>query len=206
MTGDKMVLTIALVVFFLILIVFIPHSVILKINIKYDEGLKEIVSIGDNENLLKIKLFTFIPVYVMNILKIELKNGEKKNRINPIINFFLKLYKHKIIKAMIKKMYVKEFFFSLGFNLDNCIVNVDVNAAINSLLCIIINSYSKNFNFSRLYYQTYISEQPLIFNFNSIIHFSVGNTIKVIVKQHIKEKKQITNFENRSDVYGRTSN
>ena len=110
-----------------------------------------------------------------------------------------------------KKSYINKFVLDLGFNLNDPISNSYVNATLNTILCLYINSNYKKFNFKRLYYQTYIAENLLDLNFECIIKISLADTIKVVGKEYfrlLKEEKttnKILYFKKRSEEYGRAS-
>ena len=96
----------------------------------------------------------------------------------------------EFINRLIDKSWVAELRLNLGFNFSNSIANSYIMAAINTLLCLFINSKADNFNFKKLYYQTYISEKILNMNLKCIIRTSIANTIIALLKSRNEYKKE----------------
>lgn len=183
-----MFLTISLVIFFLTLcILFIPNSIVIKLNFK-TQDIINIERLKGFENLLHIKLFGIFNVYTKQFF---IKNNDSKNSNNNS-------NKEKegipdVVKKILKKAKIDKFVLSLGFNLDNPVANSYINASLNTILCLYINSNQEKFNLKNLYYQTYISNDLIFLNFESIIKINLIDTIKVILKEKINNTKEKIN-------------
>lgn len=183
-----MFLTISLVIFFLTLcILFIPNSIVIKLNFK-TQDIINIERLKGFENLLHIKLFGIFNVYTKQFF---IKNNESKNSSDNS-------NKEKegipdVVKKILKKAKIDKFVLSLGFNLDNPVANSYINASLNTILCLYINSNQEKFNLKNLYYQTYISNDLIFLNFESIIKINLIDTIKVILKEKINKTKEKIN-------------
>lgn len=205
--GDCMVLKLSLAIFFVIfLILFVPSSLQIQVYLTCDRYFLDIKKVKGIDSKITFKLCGVIPVFYKKIL--ENKKVSKKQRQNK----FKKVFNNKnTIYTLIKKCYFEKFVFSLGFNLNDYIANSYVNATLNTLICIYINSNQDKFNMRRLYYQTYIGENLANINFEGIIKISLADTIKVIGKEYFRllkeeqEKSKILTFKKRSENYGRAS-
>lgn len=155
------------------------------------------------DNFIVIRLFGIIKIYKMNINSAEKRLEKLKKYVDK-----KKHFKGALIR-LLKKTKFKKFALILGFNLGDVIINSYVNAMINSIICMYINYKQENFNLKELYYQVQITESPLILNFHCIFKVKSVDTIKEVMYEHKKVKKEngeVKTFEKRSDLYGRTSN
>ena len=216
-TGDYMIQIILLVIFFLFLILmFAPNSITLKVNILADNYFTNITKQDELENSIKIKILNIFTLYNKELFE---KDGKKKEETKKNDTLFNKDFVNSVIKRLIKKVKLDKFVLSLGFNLDDPIANSYINASLNTILCMYINSNQRKFNLNNLYYRTYISNNNLlILNFEGIINISLTDTIKVIAKEYFsskkKTKKKKQNSKNTNKIlehrkgayYGRTSN
>ena len=179
-----MFLTITLVIFFLFMyLIFAPNSITIKVNIRADNYFTKITPLNNMDNNIKIKLLNVIPVYKKDLFG---KKKEKKNKKNPFKN---NKFVDRTIRELFKKANFDKFSLSLGFNFDDPIANSYINASVNTILCMYINHNQQKFNLKKLYYQTYICENLLFLNFESIIKISLVDTIKVIVKEYFSDKR-----------------
>ena len=191
-SGDYMVKIIVQGIFFLFMyILFAPNSIVVKVNIKAENYFTNITRLDEMENSIKIKLLKVIPVYNQELF---VKNGKKKKETKKNDTLLNKNFVDNVVKRLIKKAKLDKFVLSLGFNLDDPIVNSYVNASLNTILCMYINHNQEKFNLNKLYYTTYISNTNLlILNFEGIINISLTDTIKEIAKvyfEKIKNKKK----------------
>lgn len=205
--GDCMFLKLSLAIFFILfLVLFVPSSIHIDLYIICDRYFLDIKKAKGLESKIAFKLCGILPVFHKKIF--ENKKVSKKQKDNKL----KKVFNNKdTIFNLIKKSYIDKFVLSLGFNLEDPIANSNINAALNSIICMYINLNQEKFNMKRLYYQTYIGENLANLNFECIIKISLADTIKVIVKQYFKFLKQEKNknkilaFEKRRDKYGRAS-
>jgi len=184
-----MFLTITLVIFFaLMYLLFAPNSISIKLNIRADNYFTKITPLYNMDNEIKIKLLNMVTVYKKELFgnKKEKKN-KKKNKNNP---FNDNKFVDRTIRELFKKANFDKFSLSLGFNFDNPIANSYINAGINTILCMYINHNQQKFNLKKLYYGTYISENLLFLNFESIIKINLVDTIKVVVKEYFNDKRK----------------
>lgn len=182
-----MFLTITLVIFFaLMYLLFAPNSLSIKLNIRADNYFTKITPLVNMDNALKVKLLNIVTVYKKELFgkKKENKNKKKNNPFND--NKFV----DRTIRELFKKVNFDKFSLSLGFNFDDPIANSYINASVNTILCMYINHNQQKFNLKNLYYQTYISENLLFLNFESIIKITLVDTIKVVVKEYFNDKKK----------------
>jgi len=184
-----MFLTITLVIFFaLMYLLFAPNSISIKVNIRADNYFTKITPLPNMDNELKIKLLNIVTVYKKELFgKKKEKKNKKKNKNNP---FSDSKFVDRAIRELFKKANFDKFSLALGFNFDDPIANSYINASINTILCMYINYNQQKFNLKKLYYQTYISENLLFLNFESIIKLSLVDTIKVVVKEYFADKKK----------------
>lgn len=184
-----MFLTITLVIFFAFMyLLFAPNSIIIKLNIRADNYFTKITLLPNMDNELKVKLLNVVTVYKKELFgKKKEKNNKKKNKNNP---FSDSNFVDRTIRELFKKADFDKFSLSLGFNFDDPIANSYINASINTILCMYINHNQQKFNLNKLYYQTYISENLLFLNLESIIKINLVDTIKVIVKEYFSDKKK----------------
>lgn len=181
-----MFLTITLVIFFLFMyLLFAPNSISIKVNVRADNYFTKITPLTNMDNDIKIKLLNIITVYKKELF--ESKKQKKKNKKKP---FKDNKFVDRTIRELLKKSNFDKFSLLLGFNLDDPIANSYINASINTILCIYINHNQQKFNLKKLYYGTYISENLLFLNFESIIKLSLVDTIKVVVKEYFDDKKK----------------
>ena len=198
----KIIILGILFVFFLTL--FVPWSITLNVNIICNRFILDIKEINGFKNNVVVSICGLIPVYFKRLFKSKKnKKIKKESRLKKVIT------SKKTIIKLLSKSYFEKICLSLGFNVDDTVNNAYLNASLNTIICILINSYQKNFNFRNLYYQTYVDDNLVKLNFNCIIKISLENTIKVIVTEYIKmlkkEKIDSLTFEERS-IYGRASN
>lgn len=203
-----MFMTISLVIFFvLFLILFVPSSICVKINITCDRYFLDIRKTKGMDNNVRVKLCGVLPVFNKELFEKKKKQTKPKKE-----SKLKKVFKDKnTLLKIIAHGYVDKFVLSLGFNLDDYIANSYVNATLNTIICMYINLNQNKFNLKRLYYQTYIGENLANLNFEGIIKISVADTIKVIGKEYFRllkeEKKEnkILVFKKRREEYGRAS-
>lgn len=194
---------ISLVIFFLFLLLFVPHSIHINLNFTCD-NLFTNISLSENyENSVGIKLFKLLTIYKKKLFK-KKTNKKSKNKKNK---FFENINKFSVIKKLLKKIKYDKFVLSLGFNTTDYVSNSYINASLNTLLCMYINKYQHQFNIKRLYYQTYVAKHLVVLNFESIISISIADTTYIVLKEYFKHKKEkkMLVFE-RSKYYGNTSN
>lgn len=165
----------------LCIVIFLPVSVDIDTNV-FLQGLK-FSEIPNMQNICKIK-FCSVTVYKINPFIKTQKSNKKKKKSNKRVNVL------EFVNRLIDKSWVSKFQLNLGFNLGNSIANSYIMAAINTVLCLFINSKADNFNFKRLYYQTYISTKVLNLNFKCIIRTSIANTIIALLKSRNEYKKE----------------
>ena len=196
-----MIQIILLVIFFLFwVLMFAPNSITVKVNILADNYFTNITKQDELENSVKIKLFNIFTVYNQELF---VKNGKKKEETKKNDTLFNKDFVNSVIKSLIKKVKLDKFVLSLGFNLDDPVANSYINAALNTILCMYINSNQRKFNLNNLYYRTYISNNNLlILNFEGIINISLTDTIKVIAKEYFnnKKKRKKNNKSNKKEI------
>lgn len=201
-----MFLTISLVIFFLLFFVlFIPCSIELNVHIVCDRFFLDIHKIKGMKNEFKFKLGSILPIYKKTLFLSKKKQKDNKKETN-----IKKAFNSETIYKLLNKSYVDKLVLSLGFNLNDYIANSYVNATLNTLICMYINLNQEQFNLKRLYYQTYVSENLVKLNLDSIIKITLADTIKVMYKEYMKvlkqNKKKVLVFEKRSEKYGGTSN
>lgn len=195
---------ISLVIFLLLLIFFLPHDIKFNLHFTCDKLFTNFKRINNINNYIMIKLFGVLPVYKKNVFK------NRKNKKNNKSNMSTTFSKTKVIKQMINKVKFKQFVLSLGFNTGSYIVNSYINASLNTILCMYINSNQNRFKMNKLFYQTYIADHLVVLNFDGILSISIADTIYIILKEYFKAKKKkkfkrkILIFERRN--YGNTSN
>lgn len=187
-------IVLAVIFFLILLILFFPVVIDINTNIFYQD--LKINKISNMDNRCKIK-FLHIPIYTIEPFVKTSKNKSKKKKIGNRVNVI------EFVRILIEKAEISQFNLNLGFNLHNSIANSYVVAALNTLLCLFINSYSDIFNFKRLYYQTYISSKPLNLNLKCIIKLNLANTIIALLKSKNTYKKEEN--EKEKNYYG-TSN
>ena len=177
-----------------------------------------------NKIKILLKIFKFIPVYSKTIdvstksdngtieFNIGTKNKDKKvqlsfNKIRKIIGAIIreehgiqKIYRR--IKEKIKNIKVKKLVFSFGFNTGDYLKNSYINASLNTLICMIINSKQERLNMNRLYYQIHVSNYNYYLVSDSIISLKIVNNIPIA----ISILRLINKMESRSDKDVRTSN
>lgn len=201
-----MFLTISLVIFFLLFfILFVPCSIELNVHIICDRFFLDIKKMSGFKNEFKFKLGGIIPIYKKTLFLS--RNKQKDNKKETIIK---KAFNSETVCKLLNKSYVDKLVLSLGFNLNDYVANSYVNTTINTLICMYINLNQEQFNLKRLYYQTYVSENLVKLNLDSIIKITLADTIKVMYKEYMKvlkqNKKKVLVFEKRSEKYGGTSN
>ena len=202
-----MFLKLSLVIFFLLFIIlFIPSSIEINTYLKSNSYFLDIKKKKEKDSKIIFKLCGILPVYNKKIFEPKkVKKQERENKIKKVFN------NKNTILELLKKSYINKFVLDLGFNLNDPISNSYINATINTILCLYINSNYKKFNFKRLYYQTYIAENLLDLNFECIIKISLADTIKVVGKEYFRLLKEdrmankILSFKKRSEEYGRAS-
>lgn len=204
-TGDSMFIKLSLVIFFIIfLVLFLPSSLNINLHLICDRYFLDIRKENGLENKIIFKLCSLLPVYNKKLF--EKKKTVKKQRKNII----RKVFNNKnTLYELIRKSYIEKFVLSLGFNLEDPIINSYVNANLNTTVCMYINLNQNKFNLKRLYYQTYVGDNLAKIDLEGIIKITLTDTIKVIIKEYfklLKEKKvKILLFKRRRDIYGRAS-
>ena len=198
----KIIILGILFVFFLLL--FVPWSITFNVNIICNRFFLDIKEINGFKNNIVVKVCGLMPVYFKKLFNSKkVKKKTKNSRFKKVIS------SKKTILKLLSKAYFEKTCLSLGFNVDDTVNNSYINACLNTIICILINSNQKNFNLKNVYYSTYVDDNLVKLNFNCIIKISLENTIKVIVKEYIKmlknEKKNSLTFKERS-IYGRASN
>lgn len=144
------------VIFFAILLL-IPIKIDFTINANLKNDKIELEPMDGMKNKIKIKLIYFITVFEKDIfIKKENKNKTKSNS-----------NKTTLLKALYKSVTFSKFLVSIGFNTYNVVLNSYINALLNSTLCIYINQNNRKFNFKELYYQVYLSNTPIVINFDT---------------------------------------
>ena len=202
-----MFLKLSLVIFFLLFIIlFIPSSIEISTYLKSNSCFLDIKKKKEKDSKIIFKLCGILPLYNKKLFEPKkVDKQEQENKIKKVFN------NKNTILELLKKSYINKFVLDLGFNLNDPISNSYVNATLNTIICLYINSNYKKFNFNRLYYQTYIAENLLDLNFECIIKISLADTIKVVGKEYfklLKEEKttnKILSFKKRSEEYGRAS-
>lgn len=185
-----------------------------------------------NNNYFKLYIFYYIPIINIDLDKIRnKKRNNKKNKenkkknsktkndnsnqsyiVDAIFEEMEKLFtnkkksknsiKIKDVKNILKSAYFEQFFLKIGINTGNCIINSYAIATFNMLLCMYINRYIYNFDMTKLYYTTYISDEVYKFNIDSILRIKIADNISVILRiinrylKNIKEAKSIRKKEN----------
>lgn len=170
---------------------FIPHTMCIKIDYEYKEGKK----ILDKKNYLILKLFGIFPIakiYFLNRIDKIFKEGYIEKHVGAQKQKNMKLKEalsiENILFNMLKDIKYKKVIFSLGFNLNEYVINSYVNASINTVICMYININQQRFNLNKLYYQVYISKSPLKIYLDCIISINFAKTIKEILKKYISKK------------------
>lgn len=202
-----MFLKLSLAIFFvLFLILFVPSSLNISLHITCDRYFLDIKKTKGMESKITFKICNVIPVYFKKLFeKKKVTKKQKENKIKKVFN------NKDTIFQFLRKSYIDKFILSLGFNVDNYIVNSYINATLNTIICMYINLNQEKFNLKKLYYQTYVGENLVNLNFEGIIKISLADTIKVIGKEYfrlLKEEKgsnKILPFKKRSEQYGRAS-
>lgn len=145
------------IILLLFLIILIPHSIQINIDYEYKDNLEKV----KEDNYIKVKLFNIITVSKIKIFK-KVIDVFEKNKVEELaikIKEQIDYGKRKLdIKRGIK---FDKIFFSLGFNLEDYIINSYVNAALNTILCMYININQEMFDIKKLYYNIYISDKPI---------------------------------------------
>lgn len=207
---------ISLVIFFALLILFLPQDIKFNLHFTCDRLFANCKKINNMPNYIQIKFLGILPIYKMDVFKKINKNKDKKNNNAKKKNKHNKnnisatFSKTKVIKGILNKVNFKQFVLSLGFNTRSCIANSYINASLNTLLCMYINSNQRRFKMNKLFYQTYISDNLFVLNFDGILSISIADTIYIILKEYFnllkkkKFKQKILIYERRN--YGNTSN
>lgn len=201
-----MVVYVSSVILLFFCLFFIPHTMCIKIDYEYKENRKTL----DKKNYLILKLFGIFPIakiYLSKRIDKIFKQGyiEKYVSTQKQKNMKLKeaLSIENILFNMLNDIKYKKVILSLGFNINEYIINSYINASINTIICMYINVNKQRFNLNKLYYQVYISKSPLKIYLDCIIRINFVKTIKEILKKYISKKKL---EKKRSVYYGRTSN
>ena len=145
---------------------------------KYDSNKKNSKN-TDN----KLSVFAYF-----GILKDDL--SKNKIKINDVI---------KKIISIVQRLKFKKLIVIGGINTEDYVKNAYITASINTIICMIINKYQKNFNFNKLYYQFSISDYSYYLALDTIISFSIIQNIYVLItlgrliKQFKKSEKKKKN-------------
>lgn len=175
------------IVVLLFLISFIPHSMNLKLDYVYSYGKQKVYD--SNYVLFKflmmmpLKKFKFIKT-IENIVKKKFLPG--KQQINSKKNN--SSFKKKISKAIYNSLHCTKLLLSIGFNLEDYVVNSYINAELNSILCIYINKNQDKFNLKNIYYEVYLAKEPVKIYSDIELRFTVFSIIKNLIKENKKEK------------------
>lgn len=170
----------------LFLILFIPHSMNLKIDYMYNYEKQKVY----DSNYVLFKFLTAMPLkkfkFVKNIEDIIKKKFIPGKQIDSKKKKST-LRKH-ISKAIYNSLKCSKLLLSIGFNLEDYVVNSYINAELNSILCIYINKNQEKFNLNNIYYEVYLSKEPVKVYADIELRFTLFNIIKNFIKVNKKEK------------------
>lgn len=182
-----------------------PHTMCIKIDYEYKESRETL----DKKNYLILKLFGIFPIakiYLSKRIDKIFKQGYIEKYVSAQKQKNMKLKEvfsiENLLLNMLKDIKYKKVILSLGFNINEYIINSYINASINTIICMYININQEKFNLSKLYYEVYISKSSLKIYFDCIISINFAKTIKEILKKYISKKRL---EKRRSVYYGRTS-
>lgn len=168
------------------LLLFFPITINININSKLRDKKIELEPIPNMKNKVAIKLFKIIPVYKYKLFSEKKRPKEKKKGKGSGLN---------IVKIAIKTLRIDKLCVSIGINTYSYILNSYLNALLNTTICMYVNIHEKKFNFKKLYYQIYTSDNPLVVNLEADISSSIAKVIYVVIKEKIdssKKNKKIT--------------
>ena len=168
------------VIFFILLLFFLPIRVNLIINANLMENKVEFEAIDGLENKVKVKLIYIFNIFTKDIFLKKQKNKSKDKKKNN---------KPLLVKALYKSLTFPKFLLSTGFNTYNMILNSYINALLNSTLCIYINQNSRKFNFKELYYQIYLANVPVVLNMDITADVVPIKFILNYIYLHVKKSK-----------------
>jgi len=163
------------------LLLFFPITVTIKVNSKLKDKKVELEPILNMENYIVIKLFKIIPVYKYKLFSEKKKSKKSKKRKGAGL---------KTAKIVLKTLKIDKLGVSLGINTYSYIINSYLNALLNTTICMYVNVHQKKFNFEKLYYQIYTSDNPFIVNLEADVSASIAKVIYVVIKEKIDARKK----------------
>ena len=91
----------------------------------------------------------------------------------------IKQLTNKILK-LLKRVKFNKLVVIGGFNTEDYVKNAYMNASINTIICMVINVYQKNFDLNKLYYQVAISDYNYYLALDTVLSFSFITNINII--------------------------
>lgn len=192
------------IVLIIILALFIPLKIKMNFNVKTDDkGKFEKTGV---KNEVKIYLFGFLLIKTID-QKSKEKAGQKKShsssKIKAVIDDGFKmaedittyekinslLASRKDFNKLTSQIKFSEFSLSLGYNLQEPILNAYMMAFLNAVINMYFSKNIDKIKIEKTTYNTYLSERILDLSYFGIIHFKLANTIIVIVKILINLRK-----------------
>ena len=192
--------SIAIIILLLLLILIIPTRIRFKYNISTDFNKSK-----DNEELKTLNYVEIYILYFLKVKKVKIGNtqeaGRKKKIIGVIYKFLLDFLNFKKIDEVILKknelkklgeyIYIEKLDLDIGINLKNILTNVYVIAILNALINMYFAKKINKMNKENVRYETYISNKILNIDLDSIIRFSLVNTIIIIIKIITRVRKVV---------------
>ena len=174
------------IVVLLFLILFIPHSMNLKLDYIYNYEQQKVY----DSNYILFKFLMIMPLKKFKFVK-SIENIVKKKFI-PGKQIDPKKKKRSLKKHMSRAVYnslhCTKLLLSIGFNLEDYVANSYINAELNSIICIYINKNQDKFNLKNIYYEVYLAKKPIKVYADIELRFTLFNIIKNLVKVNKKEK------------------
>lgn len=176
------------IVLLLILLLFIPHSTNLKLDYVYSYEKQKVY----DSNYLLFKLLALVPLKKFKFIKtiekvIKKKLSPKKQICSKKKNSNLKQY---FSKALYNTLKCSKLLLSIGFNLEDYVVNSYINAELNSILCIYINKNQEKFALKNIYYEVYLSKEPVKIFADIEFRFTIFGIVKNLIKEIKKDKNK----------------
>lgn len=176
------------IVLLLFLLLFIPHSMNLKLDYMYNYEKQKVY----DSNYVLFKFLSSMPLKKLKFIKTIEKAVKKKLAPGKQINSKKKKNKLKqyFSKALYNSLRCSKLLLSIGFNLEDYVVNSYINAELNAILCIYINKNQDKFNLKNIYYEVYLSKEPVKIYADVEVKFTVFSILKNLIKEKKKDKNK----------------
>ena len=202
------------IVIFIVAVICIP----LKVKIDYTEEEKKRLDI---KNKIEIYILGFVKIKTIHLNqedKIKKKGQYQVNATYQLLSNYLGFLKQEelyVEKNNLKKIFHSIFYenldISIGFNLQEPILNAYLMALINTVLNIFFAINASNINLKNINYITYVSNDFFHLQVKGIIKFRIVNNIITIIKivkriREVKKKNGKTTsnrfaYANRNDIH-----